>query len=169
MSKNVINNNEKKNKVMNAVVIIAAIVIVFGLAIMVSNEKGRNSSKHIKEVSYSEYEKKIKDNDYTIVLLASPSCTHCMQYKPLMNKVADDFGLEVYYIDVSSRNLKNDEYMSLHDNISVLKDVYNDEGEPSISTPTTVIYKDGVEIDAELGNIGEKGFLDLLNRNGVIA
>ncbi len=168
MSKNVINNKNNNDKIGSIIISIVALVIVFGFAIMVSREKNNNSSNHIKEISYSEYIDKINDKNYTIVLLASPSCTHCMQYKPLMNKVADDYKLEVNYIDISSKELKYEEYVSLHDSISVLKDIYDEEGKPVISTPTTIIYKDGTEIEAILGNIKEKGFLDLLTRNGVI-
>lgn len=167
MSKNKINNQNKSDKWGSIIIIGIALVIVFGLAIMVSKEKENNNGNHINEITYSRYKEKIKSNDYTIVLLASPTCTHCIQYKPLMNKVADDYKLDIYYINVSS--VSYDEYISLHDNITVLKDIYSEEGQPSISTPTTIIYKDGKELESILGNIKEKGFLDLLKRNGVIS
>ena len=45
---------------------------------------------------------------------------------------------------------------------SATKDNYNDEGELSILTPTTVITKSGDEVYSISGDLGYNGFLNLL-------
>ena len=163
MNNNVI-KKEKRN--ISGIIGIIAITIVLALVlIFVSNNKGQN---RIKEVNFSTYEDKIKSDEYTIVLLASPTCSHCVAYKPFMNKAAIDYDFNVYYVNVASENLTIDNYTSIHDSISILKDLYSEDGTPSIPTPTTVIFKKGVEIASKSGNIGYDGFVNFLKENKVV-
>ena len=168
-SKKKFNNSLKdKKNIFQVVCIIVITVIIVGLLIVVSKEKDSNANNHIQEISYAEYQDKITSDEYTIVLLASPVCSHCMAYKPLMNQVADKYNLNIYYLNVNSESLTEEEYINLHDSISVIADNYNKDGEPVIPTPATVIYRNGKEMASELGNIKENGFLKLLIDNGVV-
>ena len=85
-----------------------------------------------------------------------------------MNKAAIDYDFNVYYVNVASENLTIDNYTSIHDSISILKDLYSEDGTPSIPTPTTVIFKKGVEIASKSGNIGYDGFVNFLKENKVV-
>lgn len=161
---------EKKINVINIAIILVIIVIVGALAIIVSKDKGNsaNIGNHITEISYSEYKEKIKSSEYTIVLLASPTCSHCQDYKPFVNGVADEYGFEVSYLNVNSKDLTNKEYIELHDNVKATKDQFDQYGNPVIPTPTTIILKDGREVASILGDIGYNGLKDFLSKNGVI-
>ena len=160
-------DDNKKDKIINFVIFGCAILLVGALAIIVSNNKKFGAS-HIIEVSYSEYKEKIKNEGYTIVLLASPTCSHCNNYKPFVNGLAEEYGFEVYYVNVNSSKLEEEEYYELHDSIKATAEQFNSEGEKVIPTPTTVIFKNGVEVASELGDIGYDGFKKLLKNNGVI-
>ena len=168
MSKRKKEEVKKKDTASSVIIFLIIVVILGGLVLMVSHESSVNEGNHIKEITYREYKDKINSSDYTIVLLATPTCSHCMAYKPLMNKVANEYNLEINYVNVSSSGMTNDEYNELHDSISVLKDVYSD-GYPVIPTPTTILFKDGKEVAAKTGNIKDTGFLDFLKSNGVIS
>jgi thioredoxin-related protein len=82
-----VKKEEKKNNYINIGIIAVVVVIVLALAIVVSSNKGGKAvtGNNIIEISYSEYKEKIMGDDYTIVLLASPTCSHCQDYKPFMN------------------------------------------------------------------------------------
>lgn len=160
-------NQNNSNKVVNAIILGFSLLLVFTIAFMISKNKEALSYNHIKEISYSDYLEKIKDDNYTIILLATPECQYCIKYKPFMNQVAVDYDLEINYLDLSSNDLKEEEYIALHDEYSVLKDRY-DEDIPIIPTPTTIIVKNGKEVASKSGNIGYDGFLKLLKENGVI-
>ena len=155
-----------KGTIVNAAIIICAVLFVGALAVMVSNNK--QIGNRIKEISYSEFKEQIKSPDYTVVLLASPYCSHCQEYKPFVNGLAEEYDFKVYYINVHSDKLKPEEYNELHDTISATKDQFTQEGESSIPTPTTAIFKDGVEVASKLGDIGYEGLKELLKDNGVI-
>lgn len=161
------NEKEKKGSI---IILSCAALIVLALAIMVSISNGNKAvtGNHIIEVGYNEYLEKIKGDNYTIVLLASPTCSHCQDYKPFVNSLAGEYNLEVNYLNVSSKNLTNEEYIELHDSLSVLKDQYNSYNEPVIPTPTTAILRNGIEVDSILGDIGYNGLKDFLTKNGVI-
>lgn len=165
-----VKKKEKKNSIINTGIILVIIVIVLALSVMVSSNKGNKAvtGNHITEISYAEYKQKIMDDDYTIVLLASPTCSHCQDYKPFVNGLAGEYDLEVYYLNVASKDLTNDEYIELHDSLSVLRGQYNSYNEPVIPTPTTAILKNGREVSSILGDIGYNGLKDFLIRNEVI-
>ena len=160
-------NVNKSTSITNYIVVIG-IIILFGLiALMFFTNKNNLNDNRIKEISYSEYTEKLKSKGYEIFLLASPDCRFCVKYKPFMNQVAVDYDLEVNYIDVSSKDLQLEEYVSLHDGYSVLKEKY-DDGNPIIPTPTTIIVKNGKEVISKSGNLGYEGFLKLLKESGVL-
>lgn len=165
-----VKKEEKKNNIINIGIAAVVVVIVLALAVMVSSNKGGKAitGNHITEISYAEYKEKIKSDDYTIVLLASPTCSHCQDYKPFVNGLAGEYGLEVYYINVASKDLKEEEYTELHDSLSVLKEQYNSSNEPVIPTPTTAILRNGKEVSSILGDIGYNGLKDFLTKNEVI-
>ncbi len=159
--------DNKKDKIINGIVIGIVILIVGAIAIMVSNNKKLGAS-NIKEISYSEYKEKIKDDNYTIVLLASPTCYHCQEYKPFVNVLAEENNFTVYYLNVHSEKLTEEEYNELHDNISATKEQFNSSGGKVIPTPTTIILKNGEEVNSILGDIGYDGLKKFLQENEVI-
>jgi len=156
-------SDKDKGNIIEIIIIIAGVLLVGSLLIMMSSD---NTTNHIKEMSYSEYKEKIKSDEYTIVLIARDDCRHCISYKPYMNKVLDDYKLEAVYLNVGK--VKAQEYYEIHDTLNALKDKYNEDNEPIIPTPTTVLFKGGAEIDNESGNVGYDGFLKFLVRNGVV-
>ena len=158
---------ENKKNLSKIIIVAVACLIVFSLAIIVSNNKKYVSSNHIIEVSYDDYMEKSLNDEYTIFLFASPSCTHCIKYKPLLNKAAADYNLDVYYLNVNGE-LTSEQYTNIHDKFSALKDQYSPEGYPSIPTPTTVIVKNNEEIASTSGNIGYDGFVKFLRDNHVL-
>ena len=155
---------------MNFVIIGVFAVIVLSLLIVVSgNNKNKSlADSHIKEISYSEYKDRVKDDNYTIFLFAQPGCSHCQAYKPFVNLLAEENDLVIYYINVASADLKDEEYYELRSSITATKNEYDSDGNPVIPTPATAIFKSGVEVDSILGDIGYDGLEEFLKNNGVI-
>jgi len=163
MSKS-IKNQKDNNKLVDALIIIGIIFLIGSLILMFTKkDKGKNN---IVEINYGEYSEKIKEDKYNIFLLTSPTCSHCVNYKPYVNSVASEYNLTVYNINLSS--LEYDEYVSIHDKYSVTKNQYSENNTPGIPTPVTVITKNGEEVASILGDIGASGFLNLLKTNNVI-
>lgn len=166
MKKNNQKNNSLKDKILDYVPILGMLVIVLLIAVMVSNEKHIAKNMKIHNITFSEYQEKVKEDQFNIFILGMKDCSHCADYKPVVNQIANKYDLEVWYLDTNE--LEYDEYVYLHDNISVLKDRYDDAGNPGIPTPVTVIYRNNYELDSRLGDIGQNGFLNMLNESGVV-
>ena len=76
-------DNKKKNTLINGLIIVCVIILVGALGIVVSNNKNAGVGR-IKEISYSEYQEKIKEKGVTIVLLASPTLVIVIIINPLL-------------------------------------------------------------------------------------
>ena len=157
-------NKEKENKVVNIFIIVGIVFLIGSLVLMFTNKD--DEGKNIVEINYSEYKEKIQEDKYNIFLLTSPTCSHCINYKPYVNVVAGKYNLTVYNINLE--NLEYDQYVEIHDSYNAIKDSYSDSNVPSIPTPVTVITKNGEEVTSILGDIKESGFLNLLKSNNVI-
>ncbi len=166
MGKNNKNKYTKKDnsKLVDTLVIIGIVFLIGSLVLMFT--KSDKDKNRIVEINYKEYSEKIAEDKYNIFLLTSPTCSHCVNYKPFVNSVANEYNLTVYNINLN--NLELNEYTAIHDKFSAIKGEYDEKGNPGIPTPVTVITKNGEEVTSILGDIGATGFLNLLKTNNVI-
>lgn len=153
-----------KNKTINSILIIFIIILLIVLSFLLLKNKKENN--HIIEINYSEYRELINRDEYSIIILTSPTCVHCNNYKPSVNHVCDKYDLTVY--DLNLYNLSYEEYIELHDKYRATKDIYSQTDKPTILTPTTIITKNGEEIDSVSNNLGYIGLIDFLVENDII-
>ena len=156
-------NKNDNNRIVNIIIMIGIVCLIASLVLMLTRRK--EVDNHIIDISYNEYSEIINNDEYSIILLTSPTCAHCNSYKPYVNYVCDDYHLKAYNLSLNS--LSYEEYMEIHDKYTITKNQYSDNGTPSILTPTTIITKNGEEIDSASGDLGYSGFLDLLKVNGI--
>lgn len=82
------------------------------------------------EINYSEYTNLIDAKEDFILYVGSANCSHCLNFKPTLEKIIEEYQLDVKYIDISQ--LSEKEY-------AVLQNKTKLQG-----TPTVVFVKDGV-------------------------
>lgn len=92
----------------------------------------KSSEKHITtiELTYDEYETKIKNKDSFVLLMWQTGCSHCISFEPTLNKIISYYNLEIYSINLA--NITDDEYSKIENKTYIT------------GTPTTVVFKDGV-------------------------
>ena len=156
--------NKKDNTKLVNILIIVGIFFLIGSLVLMFTKNDKNN--HITEINFKEYQEIIKEDKYNIILFTSPTCSHCINYKPYVNYVADEYGLTVYDINLS--DLEMDEYKKLHDSCSATKNEYDDKGNPVIPTPVTLIVRNGEEVASFLGEIGHSKLTKFLKNNNVI-
>lgn len=156
-------SNKKDSNVINIVITIGIIFLIASLVLMFINSDKKDN--YIKTISYNEYKEVIKKDEYFIIILTSPTCSHCNSYKPYVNYIASENNLNAYNIDITS--ITKDEYLELHDKYSAIRNEYN-AGMPVIPTPTTIIVKNNEEITSISGNIGYDGLTRLLKNYQII-
>ena len=53
-------------------------------------------------ISYSELETKLNNKESFVFVIGSDTCSACMHYEPIMEKVTKDEGIDIFFIDLNS-------------------------------------------------------------------
>jgi len=117
---------------------------------------GCNKS-YMKEISYKEYQKLIDNKETFILEIMKTDCSACISFKPKITQVANDYKIEVKYLNTDS--LTENE----------LNDLYQDTG--ISGTPTVIFYNDGIEKTKSSrinGSVSTEKIISKLKANGLI-
>lgn len=101
-------------------------VLIFALMLI----SGCNKT-YMKEISYDEYKKLLENEETFILEVMRTECSACINFEPKIKQVANDYKIEIKYINTD--NLTTEEEDSL----------YKDTG--ISGTPTVLFYKNGKE------------------------
>ena len=98
-------NKKDNSKLVNTFIIIGIVFLIASLVLMFAN----NNKKYVQEISYKKYQDIIKEDKYNVILLTSPTCSHCVSYKPYVNLVASENDITVYdiYLILNMKNILN--------------------------------------------------------------
>lgn len=141
--------NKKKIYILGVVCLILLIVLLIINAI--------DNKTYFKELKYKEVIEKIENKESFVLLLSQTTCSHCMDFKPKIENVANKYKLNIYYIET---NLLN------KDQASKLKTYISYTG-----TPTTIFILNGQETTVANrlnGSVEEQKIIDKLKSNGFI-
>lgn len=108
----------------------------------------------LNQITYNDYKTMVESEEAFIVIIERSGCTYCIQYMPIVEEVAKEKNIPIYYIDTDT--LTNDEFNELSSKNSYLK--RNEWG-----TPTTLFMLGNRVLDT-IGGLVEKeevlSFLD---------
>lgn len=112
-----------------------------------------------------EYIKKVNSKDYTIAVFGSESCSYCTLYLPVINNIAGDYNLDIYYFD--SDNYNQDEYEEILDlDLEIPGECTLDGHDTSFvmgfPKPMTIITKSGKLVGCIRGYVVEDVVIDKL-------
>lgn len=117
------------------------------------------SKSYLEEIKYEELIEKLDNKEDMVLLISQTTCTHCISYKPKLKKVANEYKINVYYIDVDL--LEKEEYNDLNSRLSFA----------TSGTPLTLFLKDGEESTVATrikGDASEEKIVKKLKSNGFI-
>ena len=144
----------KKNN--NLIWIIAIVILVLLVAFLIINKA--ISKGNLVELTYDEFVQKIDNEESFVLCISLTTCSHCTTYKPKLESVAKDYGIDLYYIDIDKYSEEEqDEFEKIIN--------FND------STPTTVFLKNGKETTASNrinGDVSTSRIIDKLKSNDFI-
>ena len=110
-------------------------------------------------IDYNGYKGVAKSTENKILVLGQTTCQYCIKSKLILNKIVDNYGILINYLDIT--NLTSEEREKLPKYISYLSD--NEWG-----TPLTLIVKNGEVIDSANGMLDYDSFVKLFKDNGFI-
>ena len=144
---------EKKNIIYIAI-ILAIILIAFLIIININNKK----TDSLISLTYQQLQEKIDKKDDFILVVSQSTCSHCATYKPKLKIIAQDYNLDIYYIDydLEKDNIKKE-----------FLENYDLDG----STPTTMFIKNGKQtnmFDRIEGDVSKEKAIEKFKKLGFI-
>ena len=110
------------------------------------------------EITYSEYEEKMNTEAPFLVVVVRDGCGYCEMYEPILEEVAGEYKIPIYYINMS--NLSSEEYTALGTSNSYFKKKQGKWG-----TPTTLFMYGKSVIDSISGYVDKDEFVDFVKEN----
>ena len=138
----------------NVIILVIVCLIVLVGAIVADVMLGKS---YLNEIKYDKVMEKVEAKDSFVLLLSQTTCSHCMDFKPKLARVAKNYKVNIYY-------LKNN--LLSEDESKELKEHFNFTG-----TPTTVFVINGEEKTAANrinGDVSEEKIISKLKSNGFI-
>ncbi len=99
-----------------------------------------------------------KKDEYVVTVLGQTFCPHCIDYKPVMEELKEEYGFNLYWFEINEMEMKD--YNGLVKTYKL----------PSYteSTPYTVITKNGKVITDVQSALSKESLLEFLTNAGVI-
>ena len=145
-------------------ILVGAVLVIIVLSIF--STKGTKATEEInypltlagnaglQQITYSDYESKVENGDAFIVIIERAGCSYCVQYMPIVEEVANEKKIPIYYIDTDT--LSEDEFNLLSSTNSYLK--RNNWG-----TPTTLFMLGDRVLDNISGYVDKASVLSFLD------
>lgn len=127
-----------------------SILAFFGLCYMISENLNRVPS-------VEEWFNETKKDEYVVTVIGSATCNHCMEYKPVINKLSKKNKFKLYFF--VKEKMEEEEYSKLISSYEELVHEY---------VPFTAIIKNGKVINTVTGFESESKTIEYLKEQGVI-
>lgn len=142
----------EKNKVYIIIGVLAVLFIVLSLLVKDSDIKNKNDEK------VTEWYSTTKEGGVVVTVLAQTTCSHCINFKPIMNSVQKEYGFKLYWFELDQVSSKS--YTMLTNTY----DIYS-----SFGTPYIFITNNGEFVaDYQKGEMPKDELITFLKENGVI-
>ena len=146
---NIMRNNNKTK--IGGIIGIIAVIAVIGLTIY-AFVKDAKTEEHVEEITYSEFKDKVDGKNKSVILVGRNDCSHCVSYKPVITKVAEEYDFTVYYINTNNiENVEDEEAL------------WNFLG--ANGTPTTAVVANGNLVAMREGEITRSDLIAFLKAN----
>jgi len=110
---------------------ISLMILFFIFGLFIITGCGKKISAY-KEINYNEFKEMINNKESFPLFVGSHECSHCDDFKKTVNRIVENYQIDIYYIDVA--NMTTEEY-------NKFLTIVNFGG----STPTTVFITAGEE------------------------
>ncbi|MBP5683797.1 MAG: thioredoxin family protein [Bacilli bacterium] len=136
-----------------------AIVFLIGLSILVSI-KVKDPLKELNEsnlvtIDTEKFYELYKSSEKFVLLLGRPDCSHCIAFRPVITKFANDNNIKVYYLDAYSIETEED--------WNFIWAKINQEGTPSLG-----VFENQELVDSVSGEMTKEELTEWFSKVGVI-
>lgn len=143
----------KKNNKLFGIAIVFLIII---MALLLINYINTPKEGNLISIKYKEIKEKINNKESFILVVSQSTCSHCASYKPKLELIAKDYGIDIYYIDYDKDSSKEE---------------FLDDFDLDGSTPITLFINDGEEkslLNRLEGDISKEKAIEKFKKMGFI-
>lgn len=126
------------------------LICLFVLILLTSINKNSVRNKTSNKPTVSSWIHEIMENKYVVTVLSQNDCDFCQDYKPVIEKYAEEKNIKLYYFQLDE--LSNED-------VSILVNTYSID---FIGTPHTLITKDCILLNDFTGEKTSKELEELL-------
>ena len=103
----------------------------------------------LNDFKYDDFEKKIKNENISVIQFSAAWCGPCKALKPIMDKLALEYKDKAgfYYADIEEGGINTGSSAGIK------------------GVPTVIIYKKGIEVDRKVGGVPEGDMKEFLEKN----
>lgn len=149
--------NKKRTK---NIIIAIAVILVFGLVFFISQKQEEKLNKqstnnYFHEITVDQYNELLSRGNKFVLLLGRPGCPHCVAFKPVITNVANNKGVDVYYLNTDTI-----------ETLEAWESIWNlveQEG-----TPTVAVIENNKLVNSTAGEMTTEDLLIFLNEAGVL-
>lgn len=141
---------QEKQKIKILLLIIVGIVLLIPLSMAIQETKAKRLLENL--------ENHYKNNANALIYLGSSNCSHCLQFDPVINKVAQENELTFFYINFNDLSDKH---------FTKILETFNIE-EENFGTPFLIITKNGEKLVDYPGYLEEEELIEFLKTNEII-
>ena len=152
----------KKSNKFGGIIGLLLVVALVALFVVSLNESGERS-KYLKEISYNDFTEIIKSEEPTVIYWASPTCSYCKQFKPVVLNVTYDNKLTFNYLN--TRKLTNDQDAAIRTYLIEYDQTYSSN---VLGTPSIIVFKDSKIVGLSVGALSESELINFLQKQGLI-
>lgn len=111
-----------------------------------------------KEITFAQSNELLQKEDFTgIIYYGFPTCPWCVEVVPVMNEVAEDYDLSIYYVNKRSQESidhpeEEEKAIEILDAAYGL-DVDEETNKPRLYVPEVVVVKDGKVVGHNMGTV----------------
>ncbi len=118
-----------------------------------------------------DYIKKFNSKNYTVAVFGYEGCTHCTLYLPVINEIAHEQLIDVYYFDRD--HYDENEYNKIMELDFEIPSKCTKDGVATTSTnafpkPMTIISRKGKVVDCIMGNVKKEEVLQMLKKYKIV-
>ena len=131
-------------------------VVIISLMFVILLTGCKNNS-NIKEITLKEFKTKIENKETFVLYVGNKNCSHCVSYRPILEKVLKDYDITIFHLDNSK--LSEDEYKEFKTYINIS------------GTPTVAFITDGEEettLNRIVGETSRENTIERFKTNGYI-
>ena len=145
-------------------ILIGVVVLIIGFALISS--KGNEVLEDVnypltlagdaglQQITYNQYETMVNNGDAFVLVIERTGCGYCTMYMPIVEEVADEKNIPIYYIDIA--DLTSSEMSKLENNKYLKRN-------SNWGTPTTLFMLGDRVLDALGGYTDKNGVLSFLD------